>query len=622
MKRDLPFACIVCLLSGCAAAQPRTPSAPVTVTLDPACVRNIGGVTRFRREQFITIHASPIDKNMSDRDWDFLLNDLQVSFGREGGSRTWWRSQTPADPERPDFPDVAAIQRLGRKAREDRIAHGRNNPAHWREMILCTHPESYYARPDNNAAPWGPRTIEGAAEFTANYLKCFWTDDERPRYLEVFNEPLIKLREIGGNVDDACRQHVAVARRVRDLCPNVLVGGYTAAYPEFELRNFQHWNGWMKRFMDLAGKEMDFFSTHIYDGVNKDGSRRRRTGSNAEAIIDTIDAYSFILFGKAKPQIISEFGFIPTPPKAPVGLPYSPKVAGQMVHTIIAQVMQFMNHADRLIKVVPFILTKADWTYDLPGCSEETPYPFLLWRKKGKEYVLTDLTLYYRFWKDVRGEWRWSTSDDPDVLCHFLADGRRLFVVLCNIEDRPNTVELSGLSGLAPKRIALRRLTTHGESPRLTETVLTALPNTVRLETGESDLLVIDLPTPVAAVRRVRQYRCYASTYMQDIEADKPIVFRFHDVPSGKGAATLRLSIGRPHGKSLSPVVTLNGEKFPAGPDWAGGDQSSRKNFFGVIEVPVPAKLLSANPSFEVTFPDSGGKVAAAVLQVNRESAL
>ena len=41
-------------------------------------------------------------------------------------------------------------------------------------------------------------------------------------------------------------------------------------------------------------------------------------------------------------------------------------------------------------------------------------------------------------------------------------------------------------------------------------------------------------------------------------------------------------------------------------------------NFFGVIECPVPMERVEETCLVEVTYPDSGGKVACAVLQVNR----
>jgi hypothetical protein len=588
----------------------------VEVRLEPKCVRSIGGTSRFRREQFITIHASPDDKDMTEADWDFLLNDLEVSFGRDGGSRSWHRKITPADPERPDFPELDALRQNAEKAKQERHAAAHYSPERWREMILCTHPETYYARPDNKAAAWGPRTIEAAAEFTANLMKEFYEEAERPRYLEVFNEPFVKLRHFGGNVDDAAKQHVAVAKRVRRLCPNVLVGGYTAAYPEMEIRDFQHWTNWMKRFIDIAGSEMDFFSTHIYDGVNVEGTPRQRTGSNSQAITDLIDAYSHIALGEAKPQIISEFGLIPTG-KGTSGLPYTAECAGRMIHATNAQLMTFMDHPDRFIKVTPFILTKGGWTYNLPGCSEETPYPFLLWRKQGKEYLLTDLALFYRFWKGVNGEWRASQSSNPDLRCHMLADGDRLVVILCNLDGGTKQVNLSGLAGIDARQVTLRRLRTLG-TPALADTPLGAVPESLELSQAESAMLIIDAADPIRGTELVHEYRRYATTYLQEIEAGTPIRFEFKDVPVGKGTATLRLGIGREQGKSLKPVVRLASKALDVPTNWAGGDQSGRNSFLGMIEVPVPMELVTANPAFEIVFPDSGGKVASAVLQVNR----
>jgi len=59
-----------------------------------------------------------------------------------------------------------------------------------------------------------------------------------------------------------------------------------------------------------------------------------------------------------------------------------------MIRSTNGQLMTFMDHPDRLIKVVPFFLTEGSWTYNLPGCSVENPYPFLLWRRKGKGHAI------------------------------------------------------------------------------------------------------------------------------------------------------------------------------------------------------------------------------------------
>ncbi len=52
------------------------------------------------------------------------------------------------------------------------------------------------------------------------------------------------------------------------------VGGYCTAFPDFKLQDFGRWNARWKQFIDIAGKDMDFFTIHLYDfpvlAVNRD----------------------------------------------------------------------------------------------------------------------------------------------------------------------------------------------------------------------------------------------------------------------------------------------------------------------------------------------------------------
>ncbi|MBT3381300.1 MAG: beta-agarase [Lentisphaerae bacterium] len=623
---------IACLfLAGCASRQPpdslitaETMAAPgsgvpalVNITLDPQTVRSIGGVTEFSRDQFITVHEGVGSNDMSAADHDLLLEGLDIRYGRNGGLRTWVRSQTKADPERPDFPDVAHIRGMGKAARAKRAALPQYAPSRARETILCAHPEQFYAKPGNESSPFGPTTMEGAAEFTGQFMKHFWGDHERPRYLEVFNEPFVHRKRAGATIEGYCRQHVAVARRVKELTPDVLVGGYTAAWVELESRNFAHWDGWQRTFMDLAGADMDFFSFHIYDGINVVGEARNRTGSNSEAIIDIIDQYSWLSYGVAKPLVISEYGLIP---EGNMGnLAYSPKRSAAMIRSTNAQLLTFMDHPDRLIKTIPFFLGKALWTYGLKG--EAKPghaNPFLLWRRlEDGSFVQTDLFRFYEFWKGVEGHWRYSRSSDPDVRCHLLADGKRINLIMMNIDPDVRHVELNGLRNLKATSIVRRSMRTDGEVPTLEETDLVAIPGQIELAPGESVLFMIDVKRPIRTSQKVEETRCYATSYLKAIEADQPICFDFTDVPTGKGAAILRLSIGREKDRSLQPTIAFNGKPYPMPTNWAGDAQEGRKTFFGMIEVPIPMSEIRARNSLTLTFPDSGGKVACAILQVN-----
>jgi len=590
----------------------------VRVTVDPACVRNIGGVTRFDRDQFITIHEAFGSIDMTDDDLHYLEDVLDARYGRDGGLLSWRAPRVPADPDNPDMPDIEGIAAEAKEYRK-RYEGRRMTPRHMRKVVLCTHPELMHARTNNTFAAWGPRTYEAVAEYTAQFLKLAFNDRERPRYLEVFNEPFVKARKIGTTVEAMSEQHNVVAKRVRELNPNVLVGGYSAAWVEVESRNFEHWKNWQKTFMDIAGKNMDFFSYHIYDGVNVKGTPRNRTGSNSEAIMDLVDSYSHIKFGVAKPIMITEYGKIPEGNMATI--PYSAKRSAGMLRSINGQLMTYLDHPDRLMRTIPFVLGKAMWTYDLKGKAKPgEANPFLLWRRLADGgFKETDLSLFYKFWKGVEGEWRQSSCSNPDVRVQFLADGKRLTVALANLDSAPKQVSISGLEGIASADTTARTLKTGGEKPVLAERRLNAIPKTLDLAAGQSVLLLVDAKETTRPSRAVREYRVYATDYLQDIEADRPVVFRFVNTPTGNGHAVLRLSPGRELGKQVLPAsVTFNGKRLSVPTNWAGGDQAGRANFFGMIELPVPMDIVSAVNKVKITYPDTGGKVACAVLQVNR----
>jgi len=592
------------------------PATSATVTIDPATVRNIGGVDTFDRAQFITLHASPTDPDTSDAQYDYLVNELDVSYGRDGGVQSWRMGVTPADPENGEMPDVAWMKKEGEKVRAEHADTPRHVPAFMRETVLCTHPEFMVGIPGNDHAAFGPRSEEAAAEWTANYLKHYWSDEDRPKYYEIFNEPFVHAKDIGTTRRQMAEQHVVQAKRIRELVPDILIGGYSAAWAEVEAADFKQWEDNQQMFMDVAGEHMDFFSTHLYDGINVQGTHAERTGSNTEAILDLIDHYSFIKFGVAKPQTITEYGRIIFGDEGKTW-PARGKRIGLILRSMIGMNHTFMDHPDRVIKAIPFILGVGEWTYDYAGGTEEEPYSFVLFRRSGGKghYVTTELELFYKFWKGIEGQWRQHASDDPDVRVHALADGRRLNLVLTNLDDTAHEVTLKGLDGLDISKVALRTLTTAGDFAELRERTLPAVPETVSLDVGASAVVMVDTRAAIPAERTVTETRTYATDYLQAIAADEPVGFTFENTPTGdEGHATLRLSIGRTPGLSLAPEVTFNGQAIDFPTDWMGGTQEGRPTFYGMIEVPVPLELVKDTNQIKLTFPDDGGKVAAAVL--------
>ena len=168
--------------------------------------------------------------------------------------------------------------------------------------------------------------------------------------------------------------------------------------------------------------------------------------------------------------------------------------------------------------------------------------------------------------------------------------------------------------------VGIRSLQTHGEAPVLAEEPASQIPASLDLDPGMGAQIWIKLKQPVAQKSTIKEQRVYATEYLKDIVANQAIEFQFVKVPVGEGSATLRISPGRELGKQVLPSsVIFNGKPLGIPTNWAGDDQAGRANFFGMIEVPVPAELLASNSKVEVTWPDTGGKLACVVLQVDRK---
>lgn len=194
----------------------------VRVGLRPDIVRDTGGVIRFDRDQFVTIHEGPDSRNRTPVNDRFFREEIDVRYDRNGGLICWQATRVPADPANPDMPRGDAVRRLKPSMRgRGRAAVPPTRDAGLRQTVLWTHLELMHGIPGNGHTSCGPQTFEATAEFTARFLRSYFTDASRPWYLKAFNEPFVKAKRIGTTIEALARQHVAVARCVHELCPDV-----------------------------------------------------------------------------------------------------------------------------------------------------------------------------------------------------------------------------------------------------------------------------------------------------------------------------------------------------------------------------------------------------------------
>ena len=626
----LLFSCLVCSIST---------KGQDTLDINLNMKHIVGNSAEFDRSKFMVYHES-----ITGNEWDsdeqrasFLI-DYDVYLGRNNGSIIWEFNQVRENPNKKGWPDPLHLQEKGKQTINN---YATKTAAHLLEDRTVTsmeggqmspmYPNGQKTKPSSccsDATPWEYDGYEAVADFYSNYLTYYFgnggtTGKQKPKMLEVLNEPFVKANQYGTTNLEIAKMHNVVAERVKKDHPDVLVGGYTAAHPAFESANFNHWaNNW-KLFIDEAGENMDFFSFHLYDFVGDVDTmvEKQRKGSNIEAIMDMINHYSMLKLGEVKPWSISEYGwFCPS-----CDGPYYPERDWYNVRSFSSMLLQLLERQDQIVNAIPFLLTKATWAHNKAE-DEYNAYGPRLMRELGEMegekphsgYVYTDLIKFFQLWANVKGTRVDTKANDFDLLSDAYVDGNKLYLILSNLDQEERNVKLN-ISDLTSYPIdnimvkhayeinLLTQLDTMNYTEHLEEVTLGS-EATMILEYTFSNTFEID--------ETKTENLFYATSYLQEIKANTPISLSINNVTKGdQGEAILRLGLGRDLDKSLSPSLSFNGTKIPFPKDWRGNGQENRDRFFGVIEIPVPYELIEANNTVSVEFGDDGGHVTTLILK-------
>ncbi|WP_170178536.1 T9SS C-terminal target domain-containing protein [Flammeovirga pectinis] len=471
---------------------------------------------------------------------------------------------------------------------------------------------------------------EVVANWSAEYFKNFSNNDLRPQFLEPMNEPFVHAHDfyegkwipedearIKKQMSEVFSAIGAKIHATPELA-NMKVVGYSAAWPSFERKNFQNWEENMKLFMDIAGENMDGFSTHLYDGVNVTGQDNKRSGSNSEAILDLIEAYSYTKWGVVKPHAITEYGVIPKG----FGEGYSPVRASQAVSGINHMIFNLLDRENNMYISIPFITGKSKW--NMTKKNNYTPYkaammiPTNLGEAKPAGWEYNEKVYFYKQWASVKGKRVYVATDNPDVQIQGFVDGNVLYVALNNLDDKEQEVNLNFNEKLKKlKNINSKSVKTYTDKKaEYTEKTFSKAINSLVLEPSETVVLAYEFSKEIKFDNTIHETKYYSTKVVQEIKANTSIDYTFDSIKTGKGEATLMLGIARAHGKSLKPVVTLNGKELTVPTNWKGYDQKNRKAFFGTIEIVIDPSSLKENNTVSVTFPDAGGHVSSLILEL------
>ena len=582
--------------------------AQTKVTVDYTTQRFIGESSKLERDKYFNIHGK---FKSTDAELAKFISTYSIRSDYQGSRGIW---NPMGRVKNGKIPYVGKVH-SGTREVYDHVDSGRAGYVFYKKDVD-------YSQEDVT------QFSHKIAQYAADYYQ--YKEDIVPKYFEPFNEPFVhandfypkknnkkydkeKIDIIIGKMSEF---HHILGEKIH-ATPGLKymnVMGYASAFPEFESKDFSVWNSRYKKFMDIAGDEMDMFSVHLYDGsghVNNRGGRR--SGSNSEAILDLIEAYSYASFNEVKPIAITEFGrLVQDQPGFPNVPNYEPIENSQAVRSQIHMVMNFMERGDDIEMCIPFTVGKSKPTFRFSKAS--------LWtQNEAGKWEFTPRKYYFEMWKDVKGDRVAIQSSNIDIQTQAFVKGKKLYVVLNNLNDTTQKIDLDLLELKNLKGVEVKKLKIFTDKvPELTVENLKSAPTSLEMQYGETVVLTYQFKKSIKFKNELRSSKYYASTCVVPIKKQTSNTYTLNKVISGKGTATLRLGVGRKNGASLEPTIVINGEPVKIESDLIRGyDQHNRKQFFGTLEIPVDIALLhNGENKVAVSFEDGGGHISSAILQV------
>ncbi|VGO11903.1 Beta-porphyranase A [Pontiella desulfatans] len=605
IKAIIGIACLSVLSS-------RGTGPPVTVTVHLLDEQVLGDSSELDRSKFFNVHSSYTGGALTEADLE-QLKALHVGFGRAfDGPFSGHQMGTP-------YPDTETI-----KARAPGvIARAKADPLfayRTPRRIVTSEARATFNMEDDPAA---------MARYASDVLEYNYEDDFRPDFYSPISIPFVAAGRYGEDQAAVRARMTEVIAEIgkeidrRGLSTQVI--GYTSAWPMMHFWDFGHWESRMKMFMDVAGPHIDAIDFLFMDATHTQQAGSRRSGSRVEALMDLVETYGSMKWGKPKPFAISEYGDVSS--GWPEGDTYSPARASAELNSYNHFLFSLLGRQDRLLIAVPFITTKSPWYYNNPK-NQGQPFSADLWRPdpesmvdgKPTRFLETEKMEFYRLWRDVKGQRVHTGSSDPDISAFAFADGADAFICLNNFEDKQRDVSIQLPDGLPEiKSVELKRMYIPKQQAVLyTNKKVASLPSHLVMQPHETIVLHVTYSAPLVPQRSVKTTIYYSSSYLQPIVADQNISFHINGVNANESSTgTLRIGLAREHDLSKTPRLTINGQPVEFPNDWMGSDQANRKGgFFGAMPVPLPAGLIRTDNEINLTFPDDGGRVSTVVLEV------
>ncbi len=562
----------------CHAAAP-----PARIVVDPHCQRSIGGVCDLERRTFFGLcdQGSNFDERCrTPARYEYLVWENGITFGRTmnvvSGLQQWNQS-IREDAARPGFGDLTYLQEQLRKIRREPTQRFKADMGGRLQVAAHDHAGAFPAFLGHHPLPAAekdghssqlPENIAAAAELSAAALEHRFTDFDRPAFYEPINEP----HWASWRGEHLPRWHLATHEAVHRRQQEVQVGGPCLPVAYFYKKGYKGLDG-LASFIANTGCRLDFYSFHVYDflrDVGGDFGGRITSGLPLESVLDLVQNHTVNTHGREVPLVVSEHGGYGADElverlaeKHFPGDGFEREMRKRsiddfnMVSSVAANTLVFMDHPHVVKKAVPFILREAfDWD---PKFYAVLYVPRDYTDKKA--WVPTRKILFYRLFRDLAGRRVVADSPDPDIQTRAFVDGRTLFVVLNNLSRVPQPAVLTIP---APQRLDVRRLSraadfTPAFVEETVETPATMLEQFVRAP-RETVVLQAVYPADLSPKRAIDERIHYGDAIAAAVEGEARFSVRVRD-PKRAVRATLRIGVSRPPDAVHAMRVAINGRQ-------------------------------------------------------------
>lgn len=647
-KTSISFTALALVVSSALAESDK-----VTITVSPSTTRWIEGISEVERQRYFALADSGnnLDKRVqNESQFKLLAEELGVMFGRSLGpvmAQTKWSKTVFEDPNRPEYADIdslknALAQKRGKPSQAMRAAYGDNLDiaAHGNHnafpefMGLWNTPDSLkYHHPESL-----PQNIDAAAELSAAVLKYAYNDFNRPRYYEPINEPHWSFY----NTTHLADWHIETHRQVKELNPDVLVGGLCMPVSYFYKKNYRSFEGY-RNFLENTGGVLDFYSFHSYDYFDAEdagGNTSRVTGGlPLEGVLDLVSNHAVNTFGKTFPIVVSEHGgYVLNPEHLPqefdgaalanslvesYDIELESGFEGELqkrslvlwmhLSTIVANTLTFMDHPHVVQKSVPFILFESKNWDPKYYASAFVPNDY----QADSEWKESFLLNFYRLFRGVEGRRVALQNGDPDIQARAFAADTKVYTALNNLSKVEHSISLKGLRGATH---TIRRLgKAQNGIPYYREEELSSLDKLV-LAPRESVVVVAEYEQSIVQNASVNEHVFYGDRIVIKSEIDSEFRILVPE-PAKVKYASLRVSVDRPVGTDRKVSVLLNGEALEVPfEDSSERFEDTKDGYASTKLIQIDPSMLKRTNKIKVLFPDGkGGAVGAAVIRAAYE---